>query len=136
MKTPELSIVAIVINNFEVTERFVSSIRQYTKGNYELILIDNASDEKKSIDFIRKAADKSFRFDKRVSVAEAWNKGIEISRGNFVAIANNDVVYCIRCLSTTDNDHLLLRGIGTDHTIVIQLFPKTLNRPLSLDKIT
>jgi len=91
-KEKELSIVAIVIDNFEVTERFVSSIRQYTKGNYEIILIDNASANKKSINFIKKAADKSFRFNKRVSIAEAWNKGIKLSNGRFIAIVNNDVV--------------------------------------------
>jgi GT2 family glycosyltransferase len=88
----ELSVIAIAIDNFEITERFVSSIRQYTKGDYELILIDNASKDKKSINFIQKAADRSFRFNKRVSVAKAWNKGIELSHGKFIVIANNDVV--------------------------------------------
>ena len=48
-----LSIVAIVIDNLEITKRFISSIRQYTSTNYELILIDNKSKDKETIEFIK-----------------------------------------------------------------------------------
>jgi GT2 family glycosyltransferase len=88
----KLSIIAIVINNLETTKRFVSSIRQYTRGDYELILIDNESNDKKTIKFLKKTSDKNFRFKKRVSVSQAWNKGIDLSKGDFIAIANNDTV--------------------------------------------
>jgi len=88
----ELSIIAIVIDNLEITKRFISSIRQYTTGKYELIIIDNKSNDKKTIDYIKKNSDKYFRFKKRVSVSEAWNKGIDLAKGSFIAIANNDVV--------------------------------------------
>jgi GT2 family glycosyltransferase len=91
MKKPELSIVAVIIDNLKVTNRFLSSIKQYTK-NYELILIDNQSKNKKSIKFIKESSDIYFRFNKRVSVAEAWNKGIELSSGKYIAIVNNDTV--------------------------------------------
>lgn len=88
----DLSIVAVVIDNLEVNQRFISSIRQYTKGKYELIIIDNASKEKKAIDFVKKAADVYYRFEKRTDLAKAWNKGMELSKGTFIAIANNDIV--------------------------------------------
>lgn len=87
-----LSIVAVVINNLEVNRRFLSSVRQYTEGQYELILIDNGSTDKKSIAFFKKNADKYFRFDEIVSLSKAWNKGIEISSGQYVAVVNNDIV--------------------------------------------
>ncbi len=87
-----LSIVAIVINNLEITKRFVSSIRQYTNGNYELILIDNESDDKETIEFIKNSSDKHFRFDKRVSVSHAWNKAIDLAEGKYIVIANNDTI--------------------------------------------
>jgi GT2 family glycosyltransferase len=88
----KLSIIAIVIDNLEITKRFVSSIRQYTGENYELILIDNQSSDKSTIKFIRESGDKYYRFDKRVSVSEAWNKGLDLSEGEYLAIANNDVI--------------------------------------------
>ena len=87
-----LSIVAVVINNLEVNKRFVSSIRQYTRGKYELILIDNGSADKTSIKFFKDSADKYFRFDKIASLSHAWNKGIELSKGEYVAVVNNDTV--------------------------------------------
>jgi GT2 family glycosyltransferase len=88
----ELSIIAVVIDNLEVTKRFVSSIRQYTKGKYELILIDNGSKNKKAIQYFKKSANKYFRFSKIADLAKAWNKGIEISTGKHIAIVNNDTV--------------------------------------------
>ncbi|MBD3361201.1 glycosyltransferase [Candidatus Woesearchaeota archaeon] len=88
----ELSIIAVVIDNLEVTKRFVSSIRQYTKGKYELVLIDNGSKNKKAIQYFKKSADKYFRFPKITDLAKAWNKGIELSKGKYVAVVNNDTV--------------------------------------------
>ena len=87
-----LSIVAVVINNLEVNQRFVSSIRQYTRGKYELILIDNGSTDNASVKFFEDNADKYYRFDKIVSLSKAWNKGIELSKGQYIAVVNNDVV--------------------------------------------
>jgi len=92
MTNKTLSIVAVVINNLEINKRFVSSVRQYTNGNYELILIDNGSTDKESIKFFKQNADKYFRFDKIVSLSKAWNKGIGFSEGKYVAVTNNDVV--------------------------------------------
>lgn len=92
MVKSELSVVAVVINNLEVTKRFISSIRQYTHGHYELILIDNASSDLKSSQFYKKNSDKYFYFKDRVSLAKAWNKGISLSTGRYVAVVNNDIV--------------------------------------------
>ncbi|OGI29645.1 MAG: hypothetical protein A2288_02475 [Candidatus Moranbacteria bacterium RIFOXYA12_FULL_44_15] len=92
MDKKTLSIVAVAINNLEVNKRFVSSIRQYTDEKYELIIIDNGSTDKESVAFFKQNADKYFRFDKIVSLSKAWNKGIQISSGQYVAVVNNDVV--------------------------------------------
>mgnify|MGYP001587259470 FL=1 len=87
-----LSIVAVVIDNEKVTERFISSIRQYTAGKYELVLIDNASKNRSAISLVKKSADNSYRFHKRVSLSKAWNKGIKLAKGEYVAVVNNDTI--------------------------------------------
>ncbi len=87
-----LSIVAVVINNEEVTRRFVSSIRQYTTGRYELILVDNASIDKSAIRFFKDSADQYVRIPRRVRLAAAWNKGVARAKGSFIAVMNNDIV--------------------------------------------
>jgi len=84
--------VAVVINNTEILKRFNSSIRQYTNVPYELILLDNASDDPDAIRTIRDLADVHHRFEERMSLATAWNRGISMSRGKFIAVANDDTV--------------------------------------------
>jgi GT2 family glycosyltransferase len=88
----DLSIVSVVIDTLHETERFCSSIRDNTKGSYELILIDNGSKKKKVREFIRKSSDVSYRFDIQTDLAAAWNKGIALAKGKYIAIANNDIV--------------------------------------------
>jgi len=87
-----LSIIAVVIDNLEITQRFESSIRQYTSGEYELIIIDNASKDQNIINYLKEMADVHYRFDSMVSLAKAWNKGIALSKGKYVAVVNNDIV--------------------------------------------
>jgi GT2 family glycosyltransferase len=89
---PILSIVAVVIDNLEVSKRFISSIRQYTTGSYKLILIDNGSKDSSASQYYKDSADIYFKFEKITDLAKAWNKGIELSKGKFVAIVNNDTI--------------------------------------------
>ena len=86
-----LSIIAIVIDNLQVTQRFISSIRQYTTGNYELILMDNGSSNEKAIQYIKDSADVYFRFETMTDLVKAWNKGICLSKGDYIAIVNTVV---------------------------------------------
>ncbi|MFH1376033.1 MAG: glycosyltransferase [Candidatus Woesearchaeota archaeon] len=88
----ELSIVAVVIDQLSRTQRFVSSIRDNTKENYELIIIDNGSKDKKTIKYLKENSDVYYRFEKITDLSKAWNKGIELSKGKYVLIANNDTV--------------------------------------------
>jgi GT2 family glycosyltransferase len=87
-----LSIVAVVIDNLEINKRFISSIRQYTDGDYELIIIDNESHDNLAIEHTKSTADIYYRFDKRTDLAKAWNRGIDVAKGEYIAVVNNDVV--------------------------------------------
>ncbi len=87
-----LSIIAIVIDNLKVTQRFISSIRQYTSGNYELILMDNGSTDKEARKYIKDSADIYFRYEEITDLVKAWNQGIQLSKGEYIAIVNNDMV--------------------------------------------
>lgn len=87
-----LSIIAIVIDNQELMQRFISSIRQYTTDKYELILVDNGSKERESIQYIRDSSDLCIRFEKTTDLVKAWNEAIRQSKGEYIAIVNNDVV--------------------------------------------
>jgi GT2 family glycosyltransferase len=93
MKTPpNLSIVLVAINNLEITKRCLSSLREFTETPYEIIIIDNASSETEATEYYRNNSDKFYRIDEIVSLSKAWNKGIELSEGKYVAVINNDTV--------------------------------------------
>ncbi len=89
----ELSIVAVCIDpDAPILERFLSSIKQYCQCNYELILVDNAGENEQRSALLEKSCDKYIRLAARVSVASAWNTGIEASEGTYVLVTNDDVV--------------------------------------------
>ena len=142
-----LSIIAVVINNLEITKRFVSSIRQYTSGNYELILIDNESINKETINYIKEVADVHFRFEKKADLSKAWNQGIFLSKGEYIAVANNDTIvspkWYERLKETLDSKENA--GMVSPITISIiregylkhgcfKNFDKTFSKPFKLEK--
>lgn len=89
----DLSIVAICIDpDLPILERFLSSIRQYCRCEYELIIVDNAGANAERSALLASSADKYLRIENRASVAAAWNTGITASDGRYVLVTNDDVV--------------------------------------------
>lgn len=89
----ELSIVVICIDpERPILERFLSSVRQYTHCDYELIFVDNAGADAATSAFIQAQADRYIRLEHRAAVGVAWNVGIAASTGRFVLVSNDDVV--------------------------------------------
>lgn len=79
--------------NAHYTGNCIGNIKYHTKAPYEIIIIDNAStvDLSSATENFQQAVDKYFRFDENKGVSKAWNKGIEISDGEFICIMNSDV---------------------------------------------
>ena len=89
----DLSIVTIALDpERPIFERFLSSIRQYTTCDYELIVVDNAGSNAETSAFVAANCDRYLRLDARVSVAAAWNAGVAAAAGRFVLVTNDDVV--------------------------------------------
>jgi GT2 family glycosyltransferase len=88
-----LSIVAICIDpDRPILDRFLSSVRQYTTGDSELILVDNAGSDAATSAFLASAADRYIRVETRANVAAAWNLGVAAATGDYVLVTNDDVV--------------------------------------------
>ena len=79
--------------NAHYTGNCIGNIKYHTKAPNEIIIIDNAStvDLSSATENLQQAVDKYFRFDENMGVSGAWNKGIEISDGEFICIMNSDV---------------------------------------------
>ncbi len=90
------SIIIPVFNQIEYTLETIESIYRETEENFELILIDNGSDEKTAVP-LQKLSDekenvKVIRNDENLGFPKAINQGLRAAHGKYVVIANNDIV--------------------------------------------
>src|SRR5574341_599488 len=88
-----------------ITLNAIEGILRTADYPFELILIDNAShDMRYAYDVARRATVfdahcefikgfKHYRFEEHVSLAKAWNTGLNQVDGEYVLIANNDIVF-------------------------------------------
>lgn len=86
-----LSIITAIHNQLPMNRLFFDSLKEYTSGNYELIIIDNCSDDG-SGDFFENAGAKVIRNPKNYSYPYTQNQGIKIARGDYFAFLNNDII--------------------------------------------
>ena len=75
----------------------------------EIIIIDNGSTDR-SHDWIKKNYPKikTIQNPKNLGVTAAWNQGLGLSTGQYICIANNDLIFsknCIKILQSTLENH-------------------------------
>jgi len=98
-----VSIVIPVFNNLFFTQMVVGLIQQTTKIDYEIIIVDNASTEpgmQEYLKWIKNHAGlnlfgsiKIINNDENLGVAKAWNQGIKMASGDYIAVINNDIIF-------------------------------------------
>ncbi len=89
-----VSIIIPVHNQIEYTKMCIDSIRKNTQRNdYEIIIIDNASDDG-TFEFFKNQNIKYIYNNENKGVAKAWNQGIEKAKGEYICIINNDIIVC------------------------------------------
>ena len=91
-----LSIVIPVYRDAEATEKCLQAVETWTRPPYEVLLVDNASDED-----VKAVISRASGYIKRLRVIEnvenlgypvACNQGLAMAQGDFVVIMNSDVV--------------------------------------------
>lgn len=92
----KLSIVVPLYNNIVYTKEFINSVKANTNLRYEMIFIDNAStDETKdhlnSI-LVSNQNIKVIINENNLGFPAAVNQGIEAANGDYIIIANNDII--------------------------------------------
>ena len=94
MKT---EIIIIVWNKLEVTRDCLQSVISKTKAPFQILLIDNASEEKTSV-FLKsfaskyKANTRLIRNESNLGFVKAANQGLEESNADFLCLLNNDTL--------------------------------------------
>ncbi len=87
------SIVIPVLNNAFLTHHCLESIAQRTaRGQYEVIVVDNGSDERTRQMLVSARGLRLITNASNVGFVEACNQGAAAARGEFVVFLNNDAV--------------------------------------------
>lgn len=89
MKQNLLSVVVLAWNQEDLTRRCVESIRSNTDVPYELIVVDNGSEEPGRT-LAAEVADRSILNDSNLGFAAGMNLGLEAAEGEYIAFVNND----------------------------------------------
>lgn len=111
-----VSIVIVVRDNLELTKRCIASIRDdESYGNYEIIVIDNASGDG-TAEYLRslcqeEARSRALENRDNEGFAAGVNAGLALSRGEYLVVLNNDTVVTRGWLRT------LSRHLRTDPQI-------------------
>ncbi|MDF2802139.1 MAG: glycosyl transferase [Anaerocolumna sp.] len=93
------SIVILSFNQFEFTKNCLESIRSYTEVPYEIIIVDNNSNQE-TIDFLEQQTDiLLIRNLTNKGFASGCNQGIKSASGDYILLLNNDTVVTPNYLS-------------------------------------
>ncbi|MCS7281177.1 MAG: glycosyltransferase [Desulfobacterota bacterium] len=92
------SVIVLAKENWQYTRACLESLARYTDLPYEIVLVDNGS-EKPFLGKVLKFKErwkgteiKYFRAQKNQGFARGCNRGIEVSKGDYVLILNNDAL--------------------------------------------
>lgn len=111
---PLVSIVILNYNQLEVTVEFLESCKVLSYDNYEIILVDNNSNES-PFDYVRTNFPEVIMVmnDKNLGFTGGNNSGIKVSNGDYIFIVNNDTEVTENLLEE------LLKPFNIDDTIGI-----------------
>ena len=103
IKKPLFSIIIVTYNSEKYLEGCLKSILKQNFKNYEIIIIDNESQDK-TLDIIKKyKKDIDFwKSEKDKGIFDAMNKGIKNSKGKIISILNSDDFFYQGALKTVN----------------------------------
>lgn len=123
---PMVSIIIPVYNQLKYTKMCLGSIWQYTSGDYEIIVINNGSQDatKEYLEQIPQI--KKVHNNKNLGFAVAINQGISIAQANYIIILNNDCIVCeewvLRLLKPALKQDVGIVGVMSNFVASPQLF--------------
>lgn len=88
-----ISIITAVHNQLAMNKLFVESLLRYSNFPFELIIIDNASNDS-SAEYFESVGAKVIRNQRNYSYPYTQNQGIALAKGDVLAFLNNDVIVC------------------------------------------
>ncbi|MBI2542890.1 MAG: glycosyltransferase family 2 protein [Candidatus Aenigmarchaeota archaeon] len=93
MTVPKVSIVIPSYNGKNLTVNLLNSIKETVYKDYEVIVVDNGSDDG-CYEYVKEHFPdaKAVKIKINRGVTGAWNEGIKNSRGRYIVVMNNDMI--------------------------------------------
>lgn len=90
-----VSIITLTYNSANTIEKTLKSIKKQKYKNIEMIFVDNLSTDG-TLEILNKYVDEKTKFisEKDQGIANAFNKGLEMSTGDVVGFLHSDDVFC------------------------------------------
>ncbi len=88
----KVSIIILGFNQVGYTKKCIDSIIENTRQKYELILVDNGSQDNTAEYFNSLPDAKVIINRENLGVAKGWNQGLKLATGDYVLIFNNDTI--------------------------------------------
>src|SRR5277367_4627139 len=86
-----ISIITAIHNGLFFNKIYWNSLREYTHHPFELIIIDNCSEDGSGI-FFEQQGCKVIRNEENYSYPYCQNQGIRAANGNYLFFLNNDII--------------------------------------------
>ena len=103
-KKPKFSIITVVLNGEKHIEKTIKSVISQNYKDYEYIVIDGRSTDR-TLNILKKYKKNisKFRSKKDKGIYDAFNKGMKISKGDFICFVNSDDVLRKNALKIIQN---------------------------------
>ena len=114
---PLVSIIIPTRNGLQLVRQCIESIlAKTTYANYEILLIDNGSDEQETLDYFKKLGTEPrvrvIRDDRPFNYSALNNAAVKVAKGEFVLLLNNDIEIITPTWLTELVSHAARRGVG------------------------
>lgn len=124
---PLISIISVNFNQPQATKEFLHSLKQQDFNDYEIILVDNASDEDYEAEFKNIFPNLTFiRSKVNLGFAGGNNLGISVAKGEFIFLLNNDTEVPEGCLNAMVSEFKKNDKIGLLSPLILYFDDKTL----------
>jgi glycosyltransferase involved in cell wall biosynthesis len=89
----KVSILLLTINRFAITQMCVGKALETAGTTFELLVADNGSDDRRTIDLIDSYSPEVFIQNKRNrGIGKMYNTMLDLARGEYICIIDNDIL--------------------------------------------
>jgi GT2 family glycosyltransferase len=123
LTSPAVSIIIPVYNSIKYTKFCLESIWQHTNGSYEIIVVNNGSNDRTK-DYLGQVPKiRAIHNQENLGFAKAVNQGISVARGDYIIILNND------CIVTAEWTQRLLRVAEKNNVGIVGVMSNFVGSP-------